>query len=1198
MPRKRPRAGIESKIVKSILLVGIFPMAVAIAVGYIIALQLSASVAGEELRSMAANTANAVTLTLNQRARETESLAVSTEVSEALKEPTGDSSRALREHLVKLCRKDVDKNRELMVLTSDGEVRAASNGRDKPDVSGEPWWRQVRDRGKTTFSFAQADPEVGSYLGRISVPIFLEDGEGAAGFFCDTFDVKNLVATLFVQERVGRAEKLLVIPSRTGPTAAFAFSDDGSVVTLPGISPSLDEALGTEDTGMREYKDETGKRAYIAGFVPLELGDLVGSDPSLETYVVARRGTGGMNRIATRTMLIALLAGGVLVAFFCLTAYRLVHNNIVRPVRLLNEGAEIVGHGDLELKLKIDTGDEIEELAASFNRMALDLKRKMHQLEESEEKYRGVVTSMKEGIYRTNADGEIVFLNKAAADIFGYRSPEDAIGINMNTLYVEEIDAARMNSELRGRGSVDRFRFWMTRKDGRAVCVETSGSLMKDRDDKVVGVEGIFRDATEEVRLERETKEKAERLAVINEITNAINSSLNVDRVYEVIAVQVRKLVQFDCAGIALQNDTGDRMEAFKLWPISSREPAQAITFVVDEGSGLHQVLESARPLAIEGEREVSGLSDATRVLGTDVRSCVYLPLFSKEHLTGAFMLGRKNDEAFGRYDIEVLEQIAGQIGVAIDNARLFKNLVRLFEEVKEAQEKLAQAHEELKTFDTMKTNLLSNVSHELRTPLVSIMGYTDMIYREKVGPLNEAQKEYLDISLRNVDKLVTLIENLLDFSRLHRGMEKPVFGMIDLLEVAKSSVQVVKPVADRRKIRVELKAPQEDLIVEGDKEKLSQVFDNLLSNAVKFNDNGGSVFVELRKDSAGNAEVSVRDTGIGIPKEALDKVFTRFYQYDSSSTRKYGGTGIGLSIAQDIVRMHGGRISVTSEEGKGSTFIFALPLVQHREEWEEERQRGLLEMRGLVQLVTKDKVLAESVKAQLTGEGINVIHVANRDEAVRLAGKHLPDCIAVDAGVDDQGGRSVVERLKHDAYTNRIPIVLITEDGRETECPEAWLAASVPKAYRKGRLLSTINYVIGLSDREVAPRGEKILVVDDDPDVTQFLSKVLGREGYEVVCAGSGQEGLEKMEEGGVGLVLLDIAMPEMDGWEVCRRIRSEPGYGNVYIYVVTAKPEASIAKRITSSGADGYVIKPFRVEELMSKINEVVQPTQKLST
>jgi len=900
---------------------------------------------------------------------------------------------------------------------------------------------------------------------------------------------------------------------------------------------------------------------------------------------------------AVPVVAVALLMGGVLVGFFCLVEYRRVHNNIVRPVRLLNEGTRIVGHGDLELKLKIATGDEIEELAASFNRMALDLKRKIRQLEESEEKYRGVVTSMKEGIYRTNATGEITFLNMAAAQIFGYNNPDEAVGINITTFYVEEIDAARMNSGLRARGYVDRFRFWMTRKDGHAICVETSSNLIRDEAGNVVGVEGIFRDVTEQIRLERETKEKAGRLAVISEITNAINSSLDADRVYETIAVKVRKLVQFDCAGIALQSDSADSMEVFGLWPLSGEEQASATEYVPDDKSGLHWVMENARALVVETEQEASDLTDLSRILGTEVRSCVYIPLFSKERLTGAFVLGRKSDDLFSRYDLEVLGQIAGQIGVAVENARLFKNLVNSFEEVKKAQEKLAKAHEELKTFDQMKTNLLSNVSHELRTPLVSIMGYTDMILREKVGGLNKTQKEYLTISLRNVEKLVTLIENLLDFSRLHRGTEKPVFGVVDLVELAKASVQVIRPVADRRNISVELNAPEEGLVVEGDREKLSQVFDNLLSNAAKFNSNDGSVVVELRTDSANNAQVSVRDTGIGIPREALDKVFTRFYQFDSSSTRKYGGTGIGLSIAQDIVRMHGGRISVTSEVRKGSTFTFTLPLVLRDEQLEEARRRSLPETRGLVELVTKDIELAESIKAQLSNEGINVMHVTGRDEAVRLAGKHLPDCVAIDAGVDGHGGRTVAERLKHDAYSSRIPIVLITEDGQDSECPDAWVTARVSRVYRKGRLVSTINYVMGLSGRQMPPEGDKVLVVDDDPDVTEFLSNVLGGEGYDVICARSGQEALERLKDGGIGLVLLDIAMPEMDGWEVCRRIRGEPEYGNVCIYIVTAKPEASIGKRIASSGADGYLIKPFRTEDILAKVSEVVRPTEKLS-
>jgi len=1203
MQDRRRRFGIESKIVRSILLAGIAPMVLALLGGYLVARAVRGPSAGKELQSMAANTANAVTLVLRQRTRETEDIAVSTALRRALQEDaegkTSEWVKDLNESLIGLCQRSRSEQRQIIVLTPHGKLFAASSRPDKTDFSDEPWWQSIINNKRTIFSLAKVDPQADLYLARICAPILAMERTELLGAVCDTFDLRNLFVPLFPPQKEVLAETLFIVPSPSGALRAITWNQEEDTITWDEVPARLAETFAAHGTDWTRQKDAASGESYVIGFAPIDLRGAVGADVGSRTYyVVARRSVREIGRIVTRTTVLAVLLGSLVVGIFCFWEYRRVHNRIVRPIRLLNEGAQIVGHGDLELKLKIDTQDEIEELAGSFNRMALDLKRKMHQLEDSEEKYRGLVTSMKEGIYQTNAAGEIVFLNQAAAQIFGYGTPAEALAINMNTLYVEEIDAARMDSQLRANGYVDRFRFWMTRKDGEAICVETSSSLIKNEAGDIVGVEGIFRDVTEQIRLERETKEKAGRLAVINEITNAINSSLNIDRVYEAIALQVRKLVQFDCAGIALQTETADSMEVFGLWPLAEDEPVVATTLKSHDKSGLHWVMENARILVIENEHEMSSLTDIPHVLGNNVRLCVYIPLFSKERLTGAFVLGRNNNEAFSKYDLEVLEQIAGQIGVAIENARLFKNLEKSFEEVKKAQEKLAQAHEELKTLDLMKTNLLSNVSHELRTPLVSIMGYTDMMYHEKVGALNNAQKEYLAISLRNVEKLVTLIENLLDFSRLHRGTEKLVFGIVDLVELAKSSIQVIRPVADRRNINVELKAPPDGVAVEGDKEKIAQVFDNLLSNAVKFNNNGGSVTVELRRDSADNAEVSVKDTGIGIPREALDKVFIRFYQYDSSTTRKYGGTGIGLSIAQDIVRMHGGRISVTSEVGEGSTFTFTLPLALAKEAREEKRKQALPEMRGLVQIVTRDKELVENVKTQLASEGISVMHVTDKDEAVRIAGKHLPDCVAIDAGIDGHGGKTVAERLKHDAYTNRIPIVLMKEDGHDTECPDSWIAARVPKSYRKGRLATTISYVIGLSGRRIPPPGDTILIVDDDPDVIEFLGNVLGGVGYEVACAMSGQEALDKMNEGGIGLVLLDIAMPEMDGWEVCSRIRSNPQYGNVFIYIITAKPEASISDRIESSGVDGYLIKPFRTDDIISKVGEVVRQKREIVT
>lgn len=230
-----------------------------------------------------------------------------------------------------------------------------------------------------------------------------------------------------------------------------------------------------------------------------------------------------------------------------------------------------------------------------------------------------------------------------------------------------------------------------------------------------------------------------------------------------------------------------------------------------------------------------------------DIRSCLCVPLYATGRIIGTLNLGSKRRHAFGQRDADVLEQMAPHVAVAIRNAQLLDNLQQSLQEVTRAREELHAANEELKTLDEMKTNLLSNVSHELRTPLVSVMGYTDMIFNGKVGAINDTQREYLGISLRNIEKLVTLIENLLDFSRLHRGAEQLNFDTFDLTDCARASVQLIQPVADERGIYVELRAPEAMVLVEGDKGKMGQIFTNLLSNAVKFNHDGGVVTVEVR---------------------------------------------------------------------------------------------------------------------------------------------------------------------------------------------------------------------------------------------------------------------------------------------------------------------------------------------------------------
>jgi len=248
---------------------------------------------------------------------------------------------------------------------------------------------------------------------------------------------------------------------------------------------------------------------------------------------------------------------------------------------------------------------------------------------------------------------------------------------------------------------------------------------------------------------------------------------------------------------------------------------------------------------------------------------------------------------------------------------------------VDERTRDLSKAYQELRSLDEMKTNLLANVSHELRSPLVSVRGYTELIAMEKSGPINDKQRRQLRISLRNVDRLLGLIDNLLHFS-LNDNQGKPlIFTNFDLREVAQEAVIVSKPAAALNHITIHSEIPEQSFIIAGDRDKLHRVFTNLLDNAIKFTPRDNNIILHLEPLGEEMVACTVTDAGVGIPAAELDKIFERFYQTDASSTRKHSGAGIGLSVCQDIVKLHDGEIWASSPPTGGATITFTLPLLQ-----------------------------------------------------------------------------------------------------------------------------------------------------------------------------------------------------------------------------------------------------------------------------
>jgi PAS domain S-box-containing protein len=246
-------------------------------------------------------------------------------------------------------------------------------------------------------------------------------------------------------------------------------------------------------------------------------------------------------------------------------------------------------------------------------------------------------------------------------------------------------------------------------------------------------------------------------------------------------------------------------------------------------------------------------------------------------------------------------------------------------DELKEALEKLRLANEELKHLDELKDVFLSNVSHELKTPMISVMGYLGMILKEKVGSLTEQQKNFLEISYKNLLKLENRIDELLDLAELGIQREAWTFEPVNLSKVAAFSCSTIEPLAKEHNIQLEIQLPPDPIIVSGVEDKLNQLFDNLLTNAIKYNRQGGRIGVTLYQDPE-CAYARIADTGVGISHQSLKEVFTRHFQEKTSPLGNAKGLGIGLSLVQEIVKLHQGDIHLESEVGRGTTFTVRFP--------------------------------------------------------------------------------------------------------------------------------------------------------------------------------------------------------------------------------------------------------------------------------
>ncbi len=808
-----------------------------------------------------------------------------------------------------------------------------------------------------------------------------------------------------------------------------------------------------------------------------------------------------------------------------------------------------------------------------------------------------IIEYSEDAIIGHELDGKITSWNAGAERLYGYRaneilgkpisvivSPERTAGM------LEVLEQIRRGQQVAACETIDK------RKDGTPIPVSLSVSPIKDGSGVITGVSAIVRDISERKHAEaalvqrtRDLEAAQARLSSTADFSAALNQAGMLDT-YQAALGCINRV-----AGIPLSAvyDCGDGEAPVCRCAIGVDSlPLEAALLA---GSGLPAtVIQTGQNQTVHGPfqdhdlRLRFGLGDAA------IHSVAGWPILFQNRCIGAVVtvhLAPLGDERHA-----FLRGALGQLAVRMHGFQVEQQRLKLFTDLQAQSRALEKARQEADRSSRVKSEFLTNMSHELRTPMNSIMGFTRRLLKKLGSTLPERELDALQTVDRNAKHLLTLINNILDLSKIEAGKVEVHRTHFDLSTVIREAADQTASLVDGKPVEVKLDLPLEAVAISADRVMLAQVVVNLLSNGIKFTERGTvTIALDVTCDERLGpvARIAVRDTGVGIRPEDRSRLFQEFTQLDTGGAGRTGGTGLGLVISARFVQLHGGRIDVAGEYGKGSEFTVLLPLsgpnaseprptdlangtpktnrlaASHahpvtslRFDSPVTRPLEIAHLSGTAHVdspepgghgatilcVDDEPDVLKFLQFTFEDVGYKVILASDHDVALDAASRWQPDLICLDLCMPEKDGYALMKSLRDNPALAQVPVVVLSISREEARALAAGARCYLAKPVESEDLVATVRELLALENGSA-------LIVEDDPDTRRLLSLTLMEHGFHVRSAANGREALDRLTEATPDAIVLDLIMPVLDGFTFLEHVQLDPVWSKIPVVILTSK-------------------------------------------